>query len=113
MKTPFKERIFAVGTYALFVPALYIILGENRENKYLAFHAAQALFFYLINLGSFLGLRYIAFYLAPLSRTLTFIKLSTYLSIFLWSLCVLYGLTVLINKAAEVPLISKIARALA
>jgi len=112
MKTPFKERIFAVGTYFLFVPTLYIILSRNRSNKYLSFHAAQALFFYLTNLGSFLLLRYTAFYLAPQSASPIFVRASIYLSVFLWSLCMLYGLTVLVNKSAKVPFFSKIARAL-
>lgn len=112
MKASLQDRFLAAGSYIILVSTLYIILSKYRKNDYLAFHAAQTLFFWLLIIGAFLGFRYTAFYLAPRSHMALFLNLSIISSIFLWSLSVFYGITAFLGGALELPLLSRAARLL-
>lgn len=54
-----KDRILAAAAYIFGIPALYIILTENRHRPFLGYHGTQALKLWLIYLGSFFALRLI------------------------------------------------------
>jgi hypothetical protein len=58
MQASLWDRILAASAYFFGIPALYIVLTENRNKGYLGYHGAQAFFLWGMMLIVFFALRF-------------------------------------------------------
>jgi hypothetical protein len=59
MRASFKDRILAASAYFFGVPALYIVLTENRDKAYAGHHGAQAFWLWSLMFLMFFSLRFL------------------------------------------------------
>ncbi|MCX5750574.1 MAG: hypothetical protein NT099_02705 [Candidatus Saganbacteria bacterium] len=107
-----NEKTLAAAAYLFGVPALYIILTDLRNNKYLSFHAAQAGLLWLSWIVAIVVVRilfsliWLLFYAWPLD------PLAFLVNLVIWGYIAFCGYRVYKGIDFEVPYITKIALAI-
>jgi uncharacterized membrane protein len=54
-----KDRVLAALAYVLWVPSLYLLLSEKRQEEYLGYHGGQAFVLWLIIFLAFFATRFL------------------------------------------------------
>lgn len=99
------------------IASLFILLTENKENKFLKFHATQALLFYIISIFFFLGLMICGWIIGIIAAVFTYglgglcVGLFVALVAIVWIAFMFFAAWKAFNgEEYEIPFVGKVAR---
>ena len=107
-----NEKLLIASAYIFGIPSLYIILTDKRKNKSTAFHATQALLFWIaifilyFVLRLFVDLIWTYYYTVLLDWLINLIVFGS------WIYLINLGFNAYLGKAFDVPYISDLAKKL-
>jgi len=105
-----ENKLLAAASYAIGIPALYIILTEKRNEKFLGYHGSQALFLWIgiivawILLRVLLDMIWSIVYIPFLSSLISLIGLA------LWGYALFCAYKAYTGEYFEIPYISELTK---
>ena len=101
-----EDKMLCAASYAIGVPALYIILTDKRKDKFAGFHGTQALFFWIafiviwVVMSVILNIIFNIVYLPFLN------SLANLLLLFIWLYALYCGYRAYMGEMFSIPYIS-------
>lgn len=107
---PQENRLLAATSYAVGIPALYIILTEKRNDKFLFYHGSQALFLWIGIIVAWILLRVLLDMLWSIIYIPFLSPLVSLVGLVLWVYALYCGYKAYGGEYFEIPYISDITK---